>query len=40
MNTRVSGAGAAAEEDGEVLPVSKSKIALARPLTVILRSGT
>lgn len=38
MNTRVSGAGAAAEEEGDVLPVSNGNMALARPLTVLLTS--
>lgn len=40
MNTRVSGAGVAAEEKGCVLPVSKINIALALPLMVILNSST
>lgn len=35
MDTRVTGAGAATEEEGRLLPVSLGKIALARPLQAI-----
>lgn len=35
MDTRVTGAGAATEEEGTLLPVSLGKLALARPLQAI-----